>query len=286
MQVEKENIIEVKNLTYTYPDKSPALKDISFEIKSGECVGIIGPNGAGKSTLFLLLMGFLEPLQGTIHIFNKELNKKTKNEIRKKIGMVFQDPNDQLFSPTLWEDIAFGPFNLGYDQDEINRRVEKTLEIVGLENLKNKAPHHLSFGEKKRAALATILAMDPKILFLDEPFSNLDPESYSKIIELIKEFKKNNLTIIIASHDLDMLPLLVDKCILIDNGQIVKEDSVQKLLTDFDLLINHKMQMPILGQLFYNLRKRNILHSEDLPLTIEKAEVLLEQLLKPPQSIE
>ncbi|NVM53395.1 MAG: ABC transporter ATP-binding protein [Candidatus Helarchaeota archaeon] len=274
------NIIEAQNLTYCYPDKTLAIKNVSFAIKTGECVGLIGPNGAGKSTLFLLLMGFFQPKQGTIHIANQELNKKTKKAIRKKIGMVFQDPNDQLFSPSLWEDIAFGPYNLGYNQDEINRRVEETLEIVGLVNLKNKAPHHLSFGEKKKAALATILSMDPEILFLDEPFSNLDPESYSEILELIQNYKKNNLTIIIATHDVDVLPLLVDKCILLDKGQIVSESDIQNILTNHDLLLNHKMRMPLLGQLFYNLRDRNIIQQDSFPITLAKAESFIAELLK------
>ena len=280
MQMSNTNIIEAQNLTYCYPDKTLAIKNVSFAIKTGECVGLIGPNGAGKSTLFLLLMGFFQPKQGTIHIANQELNKKTKKAIRKKIGMVFQDPNDQLFSPSLWEDIAFGPYNLGYNQDEINRRVEETLEIVGLVNLKNKAPHHLSFGEKKKAALATILSMDPEILFLDEPFSNLDPESYSEILELIQNYKKNNLTIIIATHDVDVLPLLVDKCILLDKGQIVSESDIQNILTNHDLLLNHKMRMPLLGQLFYNLRDRNIIQQDSFPITLAKAESFIAELLK------
>jgi len=279
MQKTNENIIEVQEVSYSYPDTTPALKNVSFTIKQGDCVGLIGPNGAGKSTIFLLLMGFLKPSQGTIYILNQELNKKTRKELRKKIGMVFQDPNDQLFSPTLWEDVAFGPYNLGYDQEEVKRRVQGTLEIVGLDTLKNKAPHYLSFGEKKKAALATILSMDPEILFLDEPLSNLDPESYIEILELIQKYKKANLTIILATHDVDILPILVDRCILIDKGEIICENPVQDVLTDHELLVNHRMRMPLLGQLFYNLKNRNVIQEDFIPLTIEKAEILLERLI-------
>ena len=273
------NAIEVQNLSFRYPDKTLALQNVSFTIKSGECVGLIGPNGAGKSTLFQILMGFLEPTQGTIHILNQELNKKTKKQIRKKIGLVFQDPNDQLFSPTLWEDVAFGPFNLGYSRDEINRRVEKTLESLGMATLKNKAPHYLSFGEKKKAAIATILSMDPEIIFLDEPFSNLDPESYTDILQIVQAYRKKGLTIVVATHDVDVLPDLVDKCILLDKGEMIAERNVREILNDYDLLAHHKMRMPLPGLLFHNLRKRNIIQNPQLPLTLEEAESLIEQLL-------
>jgi len=273
------NALVIQQLSYSYPDKTLALKDINFTVKTGECVGLIGPNGAGKSTLFMLLMGFFEPFQGTIQILNQVLNKKTKKSLRKKVGLVFQNPNDQLFSPTLWEDVAFGPFNLGYDQAEINSRVEKTLESLGLLHLKNKPPHYLSFGEKKKAALATILSMDPEIILLDEPFSNLDPESCADILQIIQTYRQRNLTIIIATHDVDVLPELVDKCILLDKGEVVAERSAQDLLTDSMLLLKHKMRMPIIGQLFYNLMQRNIIEETKLPLTLAQAESLVEDLL-------
>ncbi|MHA1275857.1 MAG: energy-coupling factor ABC transporter ATP-binding protein [Candidatus Helarchaeota archaeon] len=279
MELKNKHIIEVEEITYAYPDKTIALRDISFSIKTGECIGVIGPNGAGKSTLFLVLMGFLQPQKGKVFIDNQQLTKKTRKDLRKKIGMVFQDPNDQLFSPTLWEDVAFGPYNLGYDGLEINKRVEETLTSVGLLAYKDKAPHLLSFGEKKKAALATILSMDPKILFLDEPLSNLDPESYTDILKIIKKYKKEGLTIIIATHDLDILPRFIDRCILLDNGQIISNGSTQQVLTDYELLTNHRLRMPILGQFFYNLKKRNIISVEELPLTLSQAEAVLEKLI-------
>ena len=279
MYMMNSNAIEVQNLSFQYPDKTLALKNVSFTVKSGECVGLIGPNGAGKSTLFQILMGFLEPTQGTIHILNQDLNKKTKKQIRKKVGLVFQDPNDQLFSPTLGEDIAFGPFNLGYNREEIDRRVEKTLESLGLANLRNKAPHYLSFGEKKKAALATILSMDPEVIFLDEPFSNLDPESYADILQIVQTYRKKGLTVVVATHDVDVLPDLVDKCILLDRGEMIAERKVRDMLTDYDLLSHHKMRMPILGLLFHNLEKRNVIQNPHLPLTLGEAESLIEKLL-------
>ncbi|MHA1649647.1 MAG: energy-coupling factor ABC transporter ATP-binding protein [Candidatus Helarchaeota archaeon] len=273
-------IIEVENLTYFYPDKTPAIKNVSFNVRKGESIGLIGPNGAGKSTLFLLLMGFLKPQSGTIRIFNQELNKKSKKEIRKRIGMVFQDPNDQLFSPSLWEDVAFGPFNLGYNKEEIAKRVNKALNITDLERYTDKAPHHLSFGEKKRAALATILSMDPEILLLDEPFSNLDPDSYIHLREIILKYKKANLTLIIATHDVDVLPDLVDSCILMNNGQIIRKGELHDILTNHTLLKTHKMRMPVLGQLFFNLKIHNIINTEMFPVTLTEAEKFIESLLK------
>jgi cobalt/nickel transport system ATP-binding protein len=280
MHMVNSNAIVVQNLSYRYPDKTLALQNVNFTIKSGDCVGLIGPNGAGKSTLFMLLMGFLEPNQGSIQILDQELNRKTKKQIRKKIGIVFQDPNDQLFSPTLWEDIAFGPFNLGYNRDEINSRVEKTLESLGIANLRNKAPHYLSFGEKKKAALATILSMDPQIIFLDEPFSNLDPESYAEMLQIVQSYRKQGLTMIVATHDVDVLPDLVDKCILLDKGEMIAERKVREMLTDYDLLSHHKMRMPLLGLFFHHLKQRNVIQDPDLPLTLEQAESLIEKLLK------
>jgi cobalt/nickel transport system ATP-binding protein len=280
MNMINSNAIVVQHLSYYYPDKTMALKDISFTVKTGECVGLIGPNGAGKSTLFMLLMGFFEPTKGAIQILNQALTKKSRKQLRKKVGMVFQNPNDQLFSPTLWEDVAFGPFNLGYDQAEISRRVGETLESLGLLQLQNKPPHYLSFGEKKKAALATILSMDPEIILLDEPFSNLDPESCADILQIIQNYRKKHLTMVIAIHDVDLLPELVDKCILLDKGEVVAERDTQEILTDHDLLMQHRMRMPLIGQLFYNLKQKNVIKETNLPLTLKEAESFVATLLK------
>lgn len=224
--------IEVENLNYAYTGGGFALKDISFKVREGEKVAIIGPNGAGKTTLLLLLAGILKG-EGKIRIYGLEWNSKNNIALRKKIGFVPQDPNDQLFFPTLLDDVAFGPLNLGLPKEEVERRVKEALEIVGLSGYEGRAPYHLSFGEKKRASLATVLSMHPQILFLDEPTSNLDPRSRRNLIKLFSELKA---TLIIATHDLDMVDRLCSRALILNEGRIVREGEVKDILSDERLL--------------------------------------------------
>lgn len=224
--------IEVENLNYAYAGGGFVLKDISFKVREGEKVAIIGPNGAGKTTLLLLLAGILKG-EGKIRIYGLEWNSKNNIALRKKIGFVPQDPNDQLFFPTLLDDVAFGPLNLGLPKEEVERRVKEALEIVGLSGYEGRAPYHLSFGEKKRASLATVLSMHPQILFLDEPTSNLDPRSRRNLIKLFSELKA---TLIIATHDLDMVDRLCSRALILNEGRIVREGEVKDILSDERLL--------------------------------------------------
>jgi cobalt/nickel transport system ATP-binding protein len=181
-------VINIKNLSFKYHDGSEALKNVCLNISENGKIAFVGGNGAGKSTLLLHLNGILKG-EGELKVFDLELNKKNLIEIRKKIGLLFEDPDDQLFCPTVFEDIAFGPLNLGLPEDEIMRRVKESLSKVGLEGFENRSPHHLSYGEKKRIALATLFSMNPQILALDEPTSNLDPKNRRKLIEILKSFK-------------------------------------------------------------------------------------------------
>ncbi|MGB9613783.1 MAG: energy-coupling factor ABC transporter ATP-binding protein, partial [Candidatus Margulisiibacteriota bacterium] len=213
-----KTILKVENLSYTYPDGTKALQDINLEVYEGESVAILGPNGAGKSTLLMQINGVLRG-EGKIEVFNLPLTDGHLKEIRKKVGLVFQDPEDQLFMLTVYEDVGFGPANLNLSKDEIKVRVKEALAKVGMLEFEQKSPHHLSFGQKKRIALATVLSMNPELLLLDEPTSNLDPASRLCLIEILKEIKA---TKIIATNELEVAQTLCSKSILLEAGRIKK----------------------------------------------------------------
>lgn len=236
-----ENVIEIENLSYSYPDGNVALKNINLYVKNGETLGIVGPNGAGKSTLLLHLNGILRG-KGYIRILNIELNDKNLKLIRSKVGMVFQDPDNQLFMPTVFEDVAFGPMNMGMSRDEVKEAVKKALEKVDMLGSMERISHHLSFGEKKRIAIATVLSMSPEILVLDEPTSNLDPKHRRNLITLLKELK---ITKIIATHDLEMVMDICQRVVLIDHGTIIAQGKGMEILADETLMESHSLEVPL-----------------------------------------
>ena len=227
------NIIEVKNLDFVYPDGTRALKDINLIVPSGQSIGIIGPNGAGKSTFLLHLSGILQGKTGQIVIDGVNIDSKNLKTIRQKIGFVFQNPDDQLFMPTVAEDIAFGPLNLSISKGEIPELVKKALASVKLNGFEGRSSHHLSAGEKKRVALAAVLVMNPKILIFDEPSANLDPRTRRDFIKLIKNI---TATKIIASHDLAMIEEITDQTIIIYQGKKAAEGLTKTIINDHSLL--------------------------------------------------
>ena len=236
--------IEVGQLTYTYPGGTDALQGISLTVQQGECVALIGPNGSGKSTLLLHLNGVLpEQLQGDprIHIMGEPLTSTTVSRIRRTVGLLFQDPDDQLFCPTVYEDVAFGPQQFGIPESEVRESVKQTLKDVGLEGFENRSPHHLSGGEKQRVCLAGILACQPQVLVLDEPTSNLDPRGKRELKVLLKSIP---VTKVIASHDLEMVLDLCSRAYLMDGGRIVASGSTVDLLSDEDLMLRHGLEKP------------------------------------------
>ena len=235
------HIVEVKNLQHVYPDGTIAIKDVSFRITHGESVAIIGANGAGKSTLLLHLNGCLEASSGQILIGDTPLSKSTLPDIRRTIGMVFQYPDDQLFMPTVFEDVAFGPLNLGLSGSEVDRRVSEVLELVGAAHLRAKPPYHLSGGEKKRVAIATVLAMSPDILVMDEPTSGLDPFARRQLMSLLREFQH---TKIFTSHDLDMVLDLCQRTIILHEGAIVADGPTGEIFQDEALLAACRLEKP------------------------------------------
>ncbi|MDD4162005.1 MAG: ATP-binding cassette domain-containing protein [Methanothrix sp.] len=248
--------IEIENLVYSYPDGTRALNGVSFALEEGESVALLGPNGAGKSTLLLHLNGLLRG-QGTVRILGREIEEHSLGWIRSRVGMVFQDPDDQLFMPSLEEDVAFGPQNMGLSRDKVQERVAWALQSVGLFGLSEKSPHHLSFGQRKRAAFATILSMKPKVLVLDEPTSNLDPRSKKEMVSLIRKLQSNGTTIITATHDVNLVLLLADRILLLDR-KIVAEGDVHQILCRRDLMDQLGLEMPLLADLFQTLREVGI----------------------------
>ncbi|MRR15127.1 MAG: ABC transporter ATP-binding protein [Deltaproteobacteria bacterium] len=236
------HIVEFKNVSFRYPDGTPALQDISFRITHGESVGIIGANGAGKSTLLLHMNGYLLPTSGTINIGDIYLTGKTRQEIRRKVGIVFQNPDDQLFMPTVYEDVAFGPFNLGLNETAVRQRVEAALNLVNGLDLQQKPPHHLSCGQKAAVAIASVLAMEPDILAMDEPAANLDPRSRRLLINLLKSFRHSK---IIASHDLDLILDVCSRCIVIKNGSVAADGPAREILTRKELLEENHLELPL-----------------------------------------
>jgi cobalt/nickel transport system ATP-binding protein len=236
----KKIAVQVTGLNFSYPDKTNALENISFSLKEGESLGLIGPNGAGKSTLLLHLNGVLKQ-DGAVRILGEPIKKQNIKTIRKKVGMVFQDPNDQLFMPTVFDDMAFGPLNLGMERDQIQEKVKTTLKKMGLHGYEEKNPSHLSLGERKKVSLATVLVLNPQILVLDEPTANLDPGSKKSFINTLKNIQK---TKIIASHDMDSIFYLCGRIILMNKGKIAAQGKADHILRDKNLLEANSLELP------------------------------------------
>ncbi|MCE5283083.1 MAG: ATP-binding cassette domain-containing protein [Deltaproteobacteria bacterium] len=236
------HLVEFKDVFFRYPDGTEALKGISFRITHGESVGIVGANGAGKSTLLLHLNGCLLPVSGTVTIGDLALTVKSRREIRKKVGVLFQNPDDQLFMPTVFDDVAFGPINLGLEEAQVRERVQKALTLVNGLPLVEKPPHHLSAGQKSAVAIAAVMAMEPDILAMDEPAATLDPKSRRLLIELLKGFTHSKL---VASHDLDLILDVCRRCIVIGDGRVVADGPASEILSDARLLEANNLELPL-----------------------------------------
>ncbi len=236
------HIVEVNDITHTYPDGTAALRGISFRIHHGESVALVGANGAGKSTLLLHLNGYLTSQKGSVRIGDSPLTKATVQDIRKTVGMIFQDPDDQLFMPTVYDDIAFGPLNLGLPAEEVEARVQRALIRTDTEHLRDRPPYKLSGGEKRAVAIATVIAMSPDILVMDEPTSNLDPRARRSLIELLAGFRH---TKIIATHDLDMVLDLCERTIVLHRGEIKADGPTQDIFNNVQLLAECRLEKPL-----------------------------------------
>ena len=233
--------IAVVGLGYAYPDGTEALRQVDLHVHPGERVALLGPNGAGKTTLVLHMNGIHLPQQGSVTVSGLLLDGDSVAEVRRRVGVVFQDPDDQLFMPTVGEDVAFGPRNLDLDDDEVERRVATAVAAVGVEDLVDRPPNHLSFGQKRRVAIAGVLAMEPEILVLDEPTSNLDPASRRELTEILVGL---DITMLVVTHDLPYAAQVCERSIVLDRGEIVADGPTLELLGDTALLAAHRLELP------------------------------------------
>lgn len=230
--------LHVTGLCFAYPGQTPVLQGIDLRILNGERVGFIGPNGAGKTTLFMLLCGLLRPGNGQIVIYQQPLRPGRFNP---DIGMVFQNPDDQLFSPSVWDDVAFGPQNMGLSPGETTRRVQDALHVTGTDGLAQRPPHHLSGGEKRMVSIAGVLAMQPRLIIYDEPSANLDIRARRRFIDFLRQ---SSQTALISSHDLDLLLELCERVVLLDEGRVIADGETRRIMGDDALLEAHGLERP------------------------------------------
>ncbi|MDH5810709.1 MAG: ABC transporter ATP-binding protein [Candidatus Methanomethylicaceae archaeon] len=273
-----KNLIEVSEIEYAYAGGIKAISNVSFSVSEGERLGILGPNGAGKSTLILLMAGLLRPNNGWVKVLGKETRSKEFEEVRSSIGVVFQDPDDQLFNNTVFDDVAYGPRSLGMDECEVEKFVNETLKLMGIPHLADRPPHHLSYGEKKKVAIATALVLKPKILLLDEPTANLDPRSKNGLLDLLKDLNRGGTTIVLTTHDVEILPDIIDRVILMNRGKILGSGSTREMLYEEQLLGEASMEPPLIVKLFTKLKTKGLV--QKIPLTIDEAEKIIDETLK------
>jgi cobalt/nickel transport system ATP-binding protein len=233
--------LEIRGLRFAYPDGREALRGVDLTVEAGERVAVLGPNGAGKTTLVLHLNGILEPTAGAVSVGGLAVAKANLPTIRRRVAIVFQDPDDQLFMPTVRDDVAFGPANAGARGTDLDERVQHALAAVGMGEHVDRAPHHLSFGQRRRVAVATVLAMEPDLLVLDEPTSNLDPASRRELAEIVDTL---DLTQLVVTHDLPYALELCPRAVILDEGRVVADGPTHQLLADTELLARHRLELP------------------------------------------
>lgn len=253
------HLIETRNLRYSYRGTDLALDNVNFVAGRKKRITVIGANGAGKSTLFKHFNGILKPTSGEVLIRGEPITKQNIRDVRKFVGVVFQNPDDQIFSPTVEQDVAFGPANLGLGGETIQHRVDEALRIVGIEDLRNRVPHHLSGGEKKRVSIAGIIAMEPQVMVMDEPTAGLDPQGVSDLIDFINTLPdKYGMTVIISTHHLDIVTEIADEIWIMNRGSVVGKGTVQEVFVQEDLLSSAHLQVPVLPRLIRSLQRQGV----------------------------
>jgi cobalt/nickel transport system ATP-binding protein len=274
------NIMETKNLHFTYPDGTPALQDINLSVKRGEFLGILGGNGSGKTTLLKILNGLLKATEGDAYLEDENIKSVDRDKLFGKVCTCFQNPDDQLFSPTVSQDIAFGPKNMGLTKEEVKKRIDHALSCVGMQEFADKNISALSYGQKKRACLAGVLAMGPEVILLDEPTASLDPMGVSSIMHLLKDLNvKKGVTMIMSTHSVDLVPLFIDRAIVLNKGKVVKEGSPKEVFADTQTLRSANLRLTQVGHLFEIMKKRDFMDIGDIPLTIGEARREMKSLL-------
>ena len=253
------HLIETRNLTHVYRGDIPALGGVDFIAERKSRIAVIGPNGAGKSTLFKHLNGILKPTSGEVLVRGEPITRENIREVRKFVGIVFQNPDDQIFSPTVEQDVAFGPANLGLDEATVAHRVGEALSLLGIEDLRERVPHHLSGGEKKRVAIAGILAMEPQVLVLDEPTAGLDPRGVADLVAFVNRLPEEyGMTVIFSTHHLDLVAEMADFVYVMDQGRIVASGTVDEVFTRPDLLARTRLDVPPIPKLIRSLQESGV----------------------------
>jgi cobalt/nickel transport system ATP-binding protein len=272
--------IEARGLQFSYADGTEALTGVDFHVAQGEFVAILGSNGSGKTTLIHLLVGLLAAQAGQIRIAGREIGELKPEALHQQVGLVFQNPNDQLFAATVEEDCAFGPRNLDLPEAEVQRRVTEALTAVAALPLRSRAIHHLSYGEQKRVSLAGILAMGPKVLILDEPTAGLDPAGEQQMLQLLKRLNRDEgMTIVLATHSVDMLPLFADRIYVIDHGRVLQEGPAEEIFCNRAMIDRAKLRLPYVSRLMYEMKRHDGVPIDGLPLTIGEARAQLLELI-------
>jgi len=276
-------LFRLENLSHRYSDGTLAVDNVSLSFAKGERIAMLGTNGSGKTTLLHHLNGILRPTSGRVYFEDKALAYDSKSllDLRRRVGFVFQDPNDQLFAPTVKQDVAFGPLNLGLPADKVKEVVVEALRTVGMAESAEKPPHFLSLGQKKRVALAGVLAMQPETIIMDEPTSNLDPRATSEILHLLLQLnKEKGITLVLATHDVDMVPLFANRLYILNRGRLVSEGTPKETFSNTELIRKVNLRSPRITHLFEVLKKENnIPIDEELPLTISEARKEILKLL-------
>lgn len=260
-------VLETRKIRYAYADGPEALQDVDVTIEKGRKIALVGPNGAGKSTLMLTFNGILRPTSGEVLFKGSPLkyNSSSLREIRRKVGMVFQNPDDQIFAPTVYQDVAFGPLNLGFPKERVDRYVDYALSYVGLSGYERRPPHHLSGGEKKRVAIAGVLAMEPEVMILDEPTSNLDPATAEEMMEMLDELNCGGKTIIISTHDVELAYRWADEVMLMESGRLLKVGSPSQVFDDQELIARARLKLPLIMDIYKELASRGVLNGSKPP---------------------
>lgn len=258
--------------TFAYTDGTQALGCIALEVRKGEFVGILGSNGSGKTTLLKVMDGLVKDYQGRVLLDGADVKKLSPKQIYQKVGLVFQNPDEQLFAPTVFEDVAFGPQNMGFSHEEIVRRVKVALNAVDMDGFAKKSIHHLSFGQKKRICIAGLLAMGHEILLLDEPTAGLDPMGEYKMMDLLTKLnKEQGVTVVMATHSVDLVPLFLDRLFILSKGRVVRSGPPAEVFTAPEEMAQVKLRLPHIAELIYRLKNEDGVHFDKIPLTVGEA---------------